>query len=252
MKRIFIKVLRIIGITCLFLVAGAYFALSSMIVEQKRDETICQSLKIQIIDSVNAQLVLTEDVYAILEKKGIMLAGEKLNQINLYQLEQLIAEEEGVSFCEVYTRLNGVLTIRIAQRLPLLRLEAGRRSYYLDNTGALFPTVPFRTAYVPVVSGDIPVENEEWIAQLHRFGSFIRNNRFWNAQIEQLYVHNLNNIEIIQRAGTYTTVMLGTLDNFETKLQKLYTFYLTVSTSQGWDQYTYIDLRYQNQIVCRK
>lgn len=252
MKGVMIKVLKAVGITCLLMMIGAYFALSTVVVQQKQSEAVCHTINVQIVDSTTAQLVVKEDVLSILEKKGKRLLGEKLSQIDLYQLEQLITEEKGINHCEVFTRLNGVVTLRIAQQSPILRLETVRGSFYLDNTGVLFSAIPQRTAYVPVVSGNIPIERKEWIEQLYLFGNYIRNNRFWNAQIEQLYVHDLNNIEIIQRAGTHTTVMLGNLDRFETKLQKLYTFYQTVASTQGWNQYTSIDLRYQNQIVCRK
>jgi len=252
MKEKMRQVFKIMGAISLLLVAGAYFALSTQVVAQKREEAVCQQINVLIVDSTSAQLVLKEDVHTFLRKRGLTLAGEKITRIDLYQLEQMIKEEKGVENCEAYTQLNGVLTLRVEQKKPILRLETARESLYLDQTGALFPTIPQRAAYVPVVSGNIPIERTEWIEQLHTFACHIRNNRFWNAQIEQLYVHDIHNIEIIQRAGIHTTVLMGSLDQFEYKLQKLYTFYRTVASIQGWNQYSSIDLRFNRQIVCRK
>ena len=235
---------------CLFLMMAAYFTVSTLMVQQKNGETVCQNIQILITDSTAAQLVLPQDILSILEKNEMHLVGEKLSQINLYELEQLMKQEKGIDNCDAYTHLNGTLTLRITQRSPLLRLETPKGSYYIDNTGALFPTIAQRTAYVPVVSGNPPIENEAWITQLYNFGLFIRNNRFWNAQIEQLYIHNLNNIELIPRAGAHTAILLGSLDHFEYKLQKLYTFYRTVASSQGWNKYNTIDLRFNHQIIC--
>ena len=252
MKRRRNQVIKIVGIICLLLMAVAYFACTAMMVEQKIENAVCQDINVLIVDSSAAQLVLKEDVFAMLRKRGLALAGEKLTQIDLFQLEQMIKEEKGIENCEAYTQLNGVLTLRIEQKSPILRLETSRGTLYLDQTGALFPAIPQRTAYVTVVSGNIPIDCAEWMEQLYRFARYIRNHRLWNAQIEQLYVHDANNIEIIQRGGTHTTVMLGNFDQFETKLQKLYTFYRSVASTQGWNQYACIDLRYNNQIVCRK
>ena len=246
------KGLKIFGITCLFLLAAAYFAGSTMMVQQQQSQTVCQKVRIHIVDSVAAQLVLQQDIETFLKSNRLSFVGEKLYQINLNQVEQLITNEQGIKKCEVYTQPNGILTLSIAQRSPLLRLETPRGGYYLDDSGTLFPALPRRTAYVPVVSGNIPMHQPEWMTQLYNFGLYIRGSRFWNAQIEQLHVYDLNNIEIIQRAGTQTTVLMGSLDRFEYKLQKLYTFYRTVAASEGWELYDSIDLRFNDQIVCKK
>jgi len=250
-NSIIFKLLKILCVICLFVLTAAYFAGSASLAHKKSDELVCTAINIQIVDSTVSRLVLQQDIHAFLNKNKIALIGEKMNNINLYQLEQLIKQERGIENCEVFTHLNGVITFRIAQRSPILRLETSRGSYYLDDSGTLFPTIPQRTAYVPVVSGSIPIEDKAWITQLHSFGLFIRSNRFWNAQIEQLYVHHPHHIELIPRTGAQTTILLGGLDRYEYKLQKLYTFYRTVAITQGWDKYDRIDLRFNNQIVCR-
>jgi cell division protein FtsQ len=252
MNRGVSKGLKIVAIGLLFLTAAAYFAGSAMLVRQQKKLIVCQNVKVQIIDSAASQLILPQDIHALLNAKRVSLVGKKIDSVNMYQLEKLLNQEQGVRRGEVFMRQNGVITLSVTQRSPLLRLHTSQGSYYLDDSGEIFPSVPRRTAYVPVVSGNIPIKQQEWMAQLHRFGQYICGNRFWNAQIEQLYVHDPNNIEIIQRAGTQTTVLLGTLDGFENKLQKLYTFYRTVAVTQGWDKYETIDLRFHNQIVCKK
>ena len=251
MKQTVIKILKIFGIASLFLMVAAYFAFSTVMVQQKKGEVVCREVNIHIVDSTVSRMVLQQDIVTFLQKSKIPLIGEKLDLIDLHQLEQLILQQREVEKCEAYIHLNGVLTLRLTQRSPLLRLITSNGSYYLDYSGVLFPATPQRTAYVPVVSGNIPIENNEWIAQLYQFGLYIRNNPFWNAQIEQIYVHNRYHIEMIPRAGASTSILLGNFDHFENKLQKLYTFYRTVALAGGWDQYDRIDLRFNNQIVCR-
>jgi len=252
MKKKIAAVCKTIGIISLFLLAGAYFAGSATIVKKQEDQTLCKTIDVRIVDSASIQLVVPQDVYTLLENKKIYLIGEKLYKIDLFQLEQLINQEKGIKKCEIYTQPDGTLTIRIFQRTPLLRLETSQGSYYVDETGALFPTIPKRTVHVPVVSGKIPIKDSVWIAQLFDFGNYIRNHRFWNARIEQLYVHNPHNIEIIQQIDNQEIVMIGDLSRFEYKLQKLYTFYHTVATIEGGNKYAFIDLRFSNQIVCRR
>jgi cell division protein FtsQ len=46
--------------------------------------------------------------------------------------------------------------------------------------------------------------------------------------------------------------MLGELDGYRAKLDKLQRFYLRGLSYEGWDTYRYINLKYKNQIVCTK
>ncbi|MCL2726766.1 MAG: cell division protein FtsQ/DivIB [Bacteroidales bacterium] len=246
------KVFKWVAVLCLFSTAIAYFAFGNQLVQQQERQVICKEVKIEIADSALTRLVLPDDLFLFFNQKNILLAGNMMHEIDLHDLEQLVANESGIKLCQVYTRINGVVTFSLSQRVPLLRLETSRGAFYLDDSGVLFPAVPRRTAYVPIVSGNIPLNDEEWMERLFHLGTYVRNHRFWNAQIEQLHVHQPHNIEIIQRAGTQTTVMMGDLSRFEYKLQKLYTFYRTVAATQGWDKYNYIDIRYGNQIVCRQ
>ena len=250
MKHIIKKIAKITGLVCLFLLAAAYFAFSSMITKQQQAGLSCTQIHITMADSNTNRMVLPGEIQAFLQKNKLVSTGMKWSEINLYDLEQHLTAENGIKHCQVYANINGNLFIELTQRSPLLRLETAKGGYYMDESGTLFPMTPQRTAYIPVVSGSIPLEDKVWLARLYDFGLYLQKNRFWNAQIEQLYVHAPHNIEIIQRIG-HQTIMLGDLNQFEYKLQKLYSFYRTVSASEGWDKYSYIDIRYGDQIICR-
>jgi len=45
---------------------------------------------------------------------------------------------------------------------------------------------------------------------------------------------------------------LGDIDKGEEQLDKLLLFYREALAWEGWDGYNYIDLRYNDQIVCTK
>jgi len=135
-------------------------------------------------------------------------------------------------------------------------------SYYIDETGYLFPLTNVYTSYVPIVTGNISVsfksgycgeipKEDKLLQQIYHFGSFLQNNDFWASQIQQLYVQTPYNIDFVPRAGNQL-IKLGTLDNVEYKLKKLYTFYKQAIPQEGWDKYSKIDLRYSNQVVATK
>jgi cell division protein FtsQ len=104
-------------------------------------------------------------------------------------------------------------------------------------------------AHVPVVSGF--VEREFAVGSLYQFALFLQENDFWNNQIEQIYVHPDNEIELIPRVGNHR-IVLGTFDDFEGKLNNLKLFYEKAIPKVGWEKYSIINLKYKNQIVCTK
>jgi cell division protein FtsQ len=102
---------------------------------------------------------------------------------------------------------------------------------------------------VPVVSGT--VTKSFATGKLFDFVSFIVGDPFWNAQIEQIYIREDLKIVLVPRVGD-ATIVLGKLDNYELKLEKLYRLYKGGFNTMGWNHYEKIDLQYDNQIVCTK
>lgn len=95
-----------------------------------------------------------------------------------------------------------------------------------------------------------------YLYKLLNFVKFVENDDFWKAQIVQINIvreegHIAPIVEIAPRAGRHT-VCLGSIDQAEANLQKLMLFYHEALAWEGWDGYNYIDLRYEDQIVCSK
>ena len=84
---------------------------------------------------------------------------------------------------------------------------------------------------------------------------FLQTDDFWNNQIEQIYVSrgkkNERVIEIVPRVGDQI-VYLGTINNFEKKLNNLKIFYDKAIKTVGWNKYAKVNLEYENQIICTK
>jgi cell division protein FtsQ len=80
---------------------------------------------------------------------------------------------------------------------------------------------------------------------------YIKNDSFWSAQIDQIYVDGNNEIDLIPRVGNHL-IHLGTADNFAGKLRNLSEFYDKVLPAVGWNKYSVINLAFSDQIVCRR
>ena len=108
---------------------------------------------------------------------------------------------------------------------------------------------PNYAAYVPVVSGRITVSMAR--GRMFDFITFLEENPFWNAQIEQIHIRDDLKVELVPRVGD-AIIVLGKLDNFESKLKKLNKLYTQGFNKIGWNKYKTIDLQYKDQVVCTK
>lgn len=95
-----------------------------------------------------------------------------------------------------------------------------------------------------------------YLYKLLNFVKFVEDDNFWRAQIVQINVtdskgYDLPQVEIVPRVGRHI-VCLGNIEQAEQNLDKLILFYQKALAWEGWDEYNYIDLRYENQIVCSK
>ena len=98
--------------------------------------------------------------------------------------------------------------------------------------------------------------------KLINFVKLTGSSTFWDAQIVQINVDGQGvtgglsywkepQVELVPRVGRHV-IIFGTLDDAQSKLDKLMLFYEKVLSYEGWDAYSVINLRYKGQIVCRK
>ncbi|MBR5454473.1 MAG: hypothetical protein IKV60_01620, partial [Rikenellaceae bacterium] len=95
-----------------------------------------------------------------------------------------------------------------------------------------------------------------YLYKLLNFVKFVESDDFWRAQIVQINVVNSDfneapQVEIVPRVGRHIAC-LGEIEHAEKNLEKLMLFYRNALAWEGWDGYSYIDLRYEDQIVCSK
>ncbi|MBP3426316.1 MAG: hypothetical protein J6K81_06335 [Rikenellaceae bacterium] len=95
-----------------------------------------------------------------------------------------------------------------------------------------------------------------YLYKLLNFVKFVEDDDFWHAQIVQINVtssegYDSPQVEIVPRVGRHVAC-LGEIEQAEQNLDKLMLFYREALAWEGWDEYNYIDLRYENQIVCSK
>jgi cell division protein FtsQ len=242
-----------VWVVCL---SGTVVLMSFVGIKQKT--VTCKNIKILIPGADN--FIEREEIDAILRQSQGNLIGRQLAGINLEDIEKSIKANPYIAFATVYADMDGVIHIEIQQRQPILRvINSNDQDYYIDRDGLKMPVSANFTANVLVAngkimehfSGKVDTLITKLAEDLYETALYIKTDTVWDAQIEQLYVNDRNDIELIPRVGIQK-IILGTADSLDVKMKNLLAFYKQAMPKVGWDTYKTINIKYTNQIVCEK
>lgn len=224
-----------------------YFPLMLGLVSRHQEEVVCGNVSVEVRDSLQMRFVNGNDIRKSVLGRFDETLGEPLNTLNFDNIESFVEKHPAVKNCEVYNTIDGDLRIELIQHLPLFRVFEDERSYYIDEAGNEMPTFDNFTARVLVVSGDI----EEEMEHLLHIARLFRDDPFWSAQMEQLYVKGNGDYVLVPRVGDHL-ILIGKPERVEEKLRNLKALYKEGLDSREWNKYQVINLKYKGQILCSK
>ena len=235
-------------LVCAILVLLGYLAFTAFYFKGNVQDKVCKNFVVVVKDSLDKKFIQTKDIETLLRKEKLHPVDKPLSDINTLEMEKVIMSNRLVKSVEVYATHDGSIVASIRQRNPVLRIIShAEGSYYIDSERERMPISQHYTVYLPLATGNI---SEEFAKnELYDFAMFVSNSATWDAWIEQIVVGPKQNVQIIPRAGDFR-VTLGTLNNYEEKLDKLKLFIEKGLNTVGWNRYSEISLEYNNQVVC--
>ncbi len=233
----------------LIALAIGYLAFAVTKLRHPAEDRVCETLVIETEDGSVHNFVDSSYIHSILKKNKIALKGEKLSQINLQEIEDLLKENPYIDSVDCYHTDRGALCISVFPQRPVLMvMAAGGEQYYVDRKGNTMPMDKFNLSLC-VATGNI---SREFAAKgLLPLAEYIHHHPFWSKQIEQIHVASEDEISLHPRVGEHT-IILGDTRNFEEKLDRMLLFYEKGLPRVGWNRYKSINLAYKGQIVCTR
>lgn len=227
----------------------AYLGFAFTNLTQKENKTLCTALNYTIADSTHAGFITGDEADRLLRKAKLYPIGKAMHQINSETIEMALKQNQFIDSVACYKAPNGTVNILIVQRLPLMRIISNNgEDYYLDSRGRKLKPAGY-VADMVVATGNISSK----FAQQHlvAMGRFLRDDAFWNNQIEQINVLPNEHLQLVPRVGNHI-IDFGNANNISTKFRNLYTFYEKVLPQVGWNKYREISVEHTSQIVGRK
>lgn len=224
---------------------------------------VCSKVDVNISDANNVGFLSAEEIKHILTQQGLYPLGKPIAGISPRSIEEVLRTSPFVNTAECHVTQNGHVTIALTQRVPIIRIKSSRGDdYYIDDKGGPMPNSKYTSDLI--------------IATGHISRSFARNyltpmakaimaSDFWRNQVVQINVLPNRGIELVPRVGDHIlylgrlpeglqrsqieTAVTEFMDKKLTRIQKFYRYGLSQT---GWNKYSFIDVEFDNQIICKK
>ena len=209
----------------------------------------CNNVQIQVDTEGDLFFINAEMVEEMIFSKEDSLIGKAYEDINIYLLEEFVNEHPNIKKAELYLTIDGNLCIDVKQRKPLVRVFQEKISYYLDEEIMQFPLSEIYTARVLQVYWSEITEVRRAI--LASMIELIEKDEFLKAQITAIEFDETDQLTIYPRLGEHK-IILGDAQDLVKKFEKLKVFYRHGLEKVGWDRYSHVNLKFENQVVCTK
>lgn len=239
----------IVGIVFKSLAVGlvlTYLVFSLMAFRVDDRDIKCNDLAITIHGKL--QLLTEDEIHGVLNDIQLHPIGSSLNELYTNEIERFLEQNPMVKSARCFHTPDGQASLDLYLREPLF-LVSGKENYYVDTEKKIMPVRVSRLAYVPLITGR--VTRTMATGELFDFVNFIVKDPFWNAQIAQIHVRNDLKVELVPRVGD-AIILLGKLEQYQEKLNKVLRLYTEGFNVMGWDNYSLLDLQYNDQIVATK
>ena len=223
-----------------------YLILIAVFVSFRSSNLMCTDIRVIVTDSISNRFVTGDEIKKLFMEAYPSIIGSPMRTMDFREMEVVVETHPAIQTCNIYSNAKGILNIKIKQYQPVVRVFSGSASFYLDKSGHKIPTSTRFNVRTLVVNGSIPTNTDD----LMTVANFIKNDTFWDAQIEQIYIQRNNEYVLAPRVGDHL-ILLGTPTNIETKMRNLKAFYKQTSP-KIWNEYKVINLKYRDQIVCSR
>ena len=236
---------------------GSYFFFVGREAAKERERTLCDRVEIILLDSLESAIVDKGEMEAFV---GGVALGRTTARIDLDSIERAIRANGEVMGAEVYAADPQTVGVQITQRKPVIRLENGARHWYADPQGYLFPVansvdVPVVTGALPLdlpegYRGAVPEENRTWLLNLVELARYIDEKDVLRGEIAQLDVAQDGDLVLYTRTPG-PAVIFGDSTGYVEKFRKLEAWWRNIAPLEREKPYKTINLKYNNQIICK-
>ncbi len=249
---------------------AAYTLLGIMIVlilsldistRKSHKKKICSGIEIEIADSSQLGFISNREIKKIIDKEYGRYNGEPLDSLDLKKLENILEEKSSILNCEAFITSNGRLNIRIEERAPVIKLVTNAGSFFIDETGYLFPAKENYDKRLTEIIGHFRIDpnwkgvltspkQKYWLENLLLMIQYMNKDKTWSNAFKSIEADKKGNLVLKPNIGK-ESFLFGPPDNYEIKFAKIRDYYRYIVKLKGEGHYTSVSVKNSGQIVCK-
>ena len=214
----------------------------------------CLSLSYEIEDQDERAYVTEKELDALLRSTDLYPVGRSIDRMSLQRIENVVRRHPMVRTAECYATPRRQVYVCLTQLVPLVRVQSGDEIYLIDTDRRKMEARTSVKDSVLRVTGAIGVQTAA--RQMGDFAEWLQDNRYWRERIDHIHMRNPRTAVIYLKQplsnGLKPAVVLGTMNNYESKLAKLRTFMENSREAIQDKQYSELDLRFRGQVIGRR
>ena len=217
----------------------------------------CERISAVVHTQNESVVVSPADVDSLISKSNIKVVGKAEKEIDLSEITKLLKTNPYIANVNFIHFAGKKLVIDYTLKEIVLHVfTPNGEHYFVDSEGNAVPYTPNMKDYLMVVNGDIPdtytagKKAPGKIQEALALTNTINQDEFYQAMFRQIYLGK-NGIELTSAIGGHT-ILFGTTENADEKLQNLKTVYEKGLSHKGYDTYAQLDARYKNRIIATK
>jgi cell division protein FtsQ len=241
---------KILKISACLLIVG-YLLVAGVLYDFGAAPMRYREVQIHLCDTAESSFLRVSDVRAMITQAGLSPIGKTVEEYDTYKLSQRLEQNKLVRRADCYHTPDSILRVDIYLRHPILRVRTAQGGdYFVDTERAVMPVQNNAPAiHLPLATGYVTTEMAQ--GALYDFARYLQEHHFWRSAIVQINVTHSGEVQLIPRVGRYT-ILLGSLDDFEQKLDNLMAFYRQVPQHKGWNAYSEINLKFKGQVIATR
>ena len=251
--------LKRIGTTLLWMAVMSGFVVLLVAAVQDKDASRCKGIIVKLIGDESNFFIEEKDIKALIANdRALNPVGMPISNINIANLEKIVSHDPWVKSAQIFLDNQRKLNIKVTQREPVARVfTISGSSFYFDKDGDRIPVSSRYAARVPVFT-DFPTDavnlqkaDSALAAEVIEMGNYIMSDPFWLAQVDQVQITPQREFELTPKLGDHV-IAFGNGTDIDKKFNKLLAFYKEGLSKVGWNNYSRINVAYENEVVCTR
>ena len=193
--------------------------------------------------------VFSNELNALLQAEDINPVGRTVDRLSLQRIENAVRRHPMVRTAECYVTPWNEVEVSITQRVPLLRVQTPIETYLVDTDRRVMQARPVVKDTVLLVTGVVGPQLAT--TQLADFAEWLQDNKYWKKRIARIHMRSPQMAVVCMRDKSQPHVVLGSLNGYERKLNKLRTFTENSGEALQGKHYEELDLRFSGQVIGR-